>query len=462
MSKTIKAGTGKAGSILQEGTHTMLARCIRRLASPSFRYILYIFLGLFFLCSSTILSALQMHYDGIFTFIRSDGRAYFMYLPSLVLDGDLDFSNELHNPWNIGYQPLNPEDKTELGFIRNKYPVGLALTITTPFLLAHGVSKGLYRLTDWPAFAPNGYSLLYQILCAGFIMALGVITMIFADRLLTVRFRLTGEIVATSVFTYWLGSHYAYYFFREPFMVHIVSGFWVTASILLVDRMLARLGNNELSRRDCFLLALSLSMAGVCRPTNVFVLPFLLYLGYQLGQRGMLTRLLKMAPVCLIGLVPLGIQVAVWRQTTGNFISWSYGEEGFFWLRPALAQTLLSSRHGLLFWSPVLGFSALGFVFSSKRYRGFLSCFFLSFVLLWYLNSSWHSWWFGDSFGARAFLELSSLFILGLGLFFEHIRHSTRTITIMASGAIVLSICYSWSLIAVYILSRIPRGDYLF
>jgi hypothetical protein len=440
----------------------MLARFILKLASPRFRYILYIFLGIFFLCSSAILSALQMRYDGIFTFIRSDGRAYYIYLPALVLDGDLDFSNQLQNPWNIAYQPLNPEVKTELGFIKNKYPVGLAMTIAAPFLLAHGVSKGLYRLTDWPAFAPNGYSVLYQLLCAGFIMALGVISMIFVDRLLTGRFRLAGKIAAASVLTFWIGSQYAYYFFREPFMVHIVSGFWVTASILLVDHMLSRLDSNELSLKDCFLLILSLSMAMVCRPTNLFIMPFLLYLGYQLVQRGMLARLLKMAPFCLIGLLPIIIQMAVWYKTTGHFISWSYGEEGFIWLLPALGQTILSSRHGLLVWSPLVGFSAAGFIMSKTRHRGFLSCYLLSFVVLWYLNSAWHTWWFGDAFGARAFLELSSLFILGLGLFIEHISRSGRAVKVLASVGILICVCYNWSLMALYILSRIPRGDYLF
>ena len=440
----------------------MLALFILRLASPRFRYILYIFLGLFFFCSSAILSALQMRYDGIFTFIRSDGRAYYIYLPSLVLDGDLDFSNQLQNSWNIAYQPLNPEVKTELGFIRNKYPVGLALTIAAPFLLAHGVSKGLYSLTDWPAFAPNGYSVLYQLLCAGFIMALGVITMILTDRLLTGRFRLAGKIAAASVLTFWIGSHYAYYFFREPFMVHIVSGFWVTASILLVDRMLSRLDSNELSLKDCFLLVLSLSMAMVCRPTNLFLTPFLLYLGYKLWQGRMLVRLLKMPPVCLIGFLPIIIQITVWYKTTGHLISWSLGEAGFSWLSPWLVQTLVSSRHGLLFWSPLVAFSAVGFVWSRNRWGGFLFCYLLSFLILWYFNSAWRMWWFGDSFGARAFLELSSLFILGLCLFIEHISRSGKAIKVLASAGILICVCSSWSLMALYILSRIPRGDYLF
>jgi hypothetical protein len=443
----------------------MLPEWLQRLASRSFRQNIYISLGVFFFCFSTALSVVQMNYDGIFTFIRGDGRAYYIYLPALFIDGDLDFSNELKNPWNLSYHFLNPSDRTDLDYIKNKYPVGLALTITPPFLVAHGISKAVYALTRWQGIKPNGYTVVYQLLCAGFIMALGVLSMIFADILLTGRFRLEGDVVALAVLAYWTGSHYAYYFFREPFMVHMVSAFWVTASIFLVDRMTSRLARNMLLQKDVLLLTFSLAMAFLCRPTNVFLIPFLLYILYQLLHRRFFGRLLKLAPLCLLGLLPLVLQMLIWYYTTGHFITYSYGDEEFRWLRPALWQTLFSSRHGLFFWSPLVSFAIIGIGLYIKTdgamKKPFFCCYLLSFLLLWYCNSSWHAWWFGDAFGARAFLELSSFFILGLSLFFNRIRQSPGLLKSIAVIGMLLCIAYNYLLMALYILSSIPRGDYL-
>jgi hypothetical protein len=166
----------------------------------------------------------------------------------------------------------------------------------------------------------------------------------------------------------------------------------------------------------------------------------------------------------LLGLLPLLVQMLVWHHTTGHFIFYSYGDEGFNWGHPALWQTLFSSRHGLFFWSPLLMLSIIGIglhICCGELRNPFTRCYLVSFLILWYLNSAWHMWWFGDSFGGRAFLELSSFFILGLGLLFNHIRQSSRLIKSITVIGILMCIGYNYFLMVLYILSRIPRGDYL-
>ena len=41
------------------------------------------------------------------------------------------------------------------------------------------------------------------------------------------------------------------------------------------------------------------------------------------------------------------------------------------------------------------------------------------FALNWYVNSSWWCWWFGNSFGGRAFLDFSLVFVAGLAFALE-------------------------------------------
>jgi hypothetical protein len=76
---------------------------------------------------------------------------------------------------------------------------------------------------------------------------------------------------------------------------------------------------------------------------------------------------------------------------------------------------------------------------------------------LWYANSAWHSWWFGDAFGARAFLELFGLFGIGLGLTFHALQDKPR----LSGTFAVLVAVFNALLAALYISHQIPRGGYL-
>src|SRR4051812_8274756 len=61
-----------------------------------------------------------------FNLVTSDGRFYYAYLPSLLIDGDLDFTNQIREHWGPEFSPALLESRTERGFVRNKYPIGLA------------------------------------------------------------------------------------------------------------------------------------------------------------------------------------------------------------------------------------------------------------------------------------------------------------------------------------------------
>src|SRR6516165_1047233 len=66
--------------------------------------------------------------------VVSDGRFYYVYLSSFVIDGDLDFRNQIIEHWGPDFRPEFLEDRTPSGHITNIYPIGLALTILPGFL----------------------------------------------------------------------------------------------------------------------------------------------------------------------------------------------------------------------------------------------------------------------------------------------------------------------------------------
>jgi hypothetical protein len=407
-----------------------------------------------------------------FDFTNSDGRWYYAYLPSLVVDGDLDFTNQMRDHWGTDWHP--PLDQrqerfwhTESGLIRNKYPIGPALTLTPSFLMAHVISIAVHAISGEHWCIPDGYSAIYQIFNLLFMLFLTARGMALTDELLTEGFGVNAVWVVAAVVLYWLGTPLLWYSFREPYMAHVVGLFWVTATIYLCWRIQRDVSNGQLlSVKDLTLLAVTSSMALLCRPTNAFLLPFHLWLLVTLVHAGQLRRFLCLLPVAIFGLFPFGVQLLVWRGLYGVWVSYTYGEEGFYWLNPALWQTLFSSRHGLFFWSPLLLAALVGLVWHWRRsvdtQRGLLLCFAASFVLLWYCNSSWWCWYFGEAFGARAFLELSSLFIIGLAGAFEAVRRSGPLMGRLFASAVAIALVYHAVLFSLYSFHLITRSDYLF
>lgn len=98
---------------------------------------------------------------------------------------------------------------------------------------------------------------------------------------------------------------------------------------------------------------------------------------------------------------------------------------------------------------------------SAERRRVMLR-FAVGFSLLWYLNSSWHMWNFGDAFGGRAFLELSAAFAFGLAWCVDGVTHLRAPQRWAVWALIALTVTNSYILMALYIAHRIPRSDYLF
>src|SRR4029079_10037762 len=85
---------------------------------------------------------------------------------------------------------------------------------------------------------------------------------------------------------------------------------------------------------------------------------------------------------------------------------------------------LFGWHKGIFIWSPLLFAAAAGLLLafrhaSARPRREIVVCWLAGAAILWYLNSAWWCWGFGWSFGARAFLELAGMFVLGLALLFE-------------------------------------------
>lgn len=448
------------------------ARLAAALAAPRSRYRLYVAVAITFYLLAWAAAALKAHANQQpIDFLITDGRGYYVYLPSLVIDGDLDFLNQARQQYGHELPSWVRIEIDDDGRLRNKWPVGVALTIAPSFLVAHGLSHALHAITGSDAFAPNGFTVLYPLFNVAYIMAVGALGMVLIDRLAVRRCGAPGWAVAAGVLTFWVGTNYAWYYFRDPFMAHVVSAAWVCAVVVLFDRIGRAMDERRVHPALLAAMTFAAAMAVVCRYTNVFVFPFFVYLLVRLVRERQVTALLKATPLCLLALAPLLVHYLIRSAMTGDVTQASVQDLGyqprerFYWTSPALFSTLFSSRHGLFFWSPAYLLAAWGVLWHTTQRRGWrdplLVCLLLGAAMLWYVNSAWYAWWFGPAVGGRAFLDLAPLFILGFVFAFQWLgRRGPRTWAVVAV-ALASGVGVNYLLMALRMLGRIDADGYL-
>ncbi|HMB96502.1 MAG TPA: glycosyltransferase, partial [Tepidisphaeraceae bacterium] len=225
-------------------------------------------------------------------FAVSDATGYYIYLPSVVIDHDLKFENQLADQFH------SDETMYDANAMKhNRWPIGVALSIAPAFLVAHGLSLLLYHWTGSAMWMPNGYSPIYYILCVAWAMAIGTAGMICIDRLLVERFAIRGRIVAAAVLTTWLGTNFAWYFVREPLLAHMLGAAWVIFSVYLIHLIEMNCRVGRVIWWQLPLLAFVASMALVCRLTNAFMLPMFVYLLVVLIRQRLIPRAMKTLPL---------------------------------------------------------------------------------------------------------------------------------------------------------------------
>jgi hypothetical protein len=345
----------------------------------------------------------------------SDDSFYYFWVRSVVVDGDLDFANDLADAPTMEESArvrAQAEPLTTLGRIRNKYPLGWALASAPWFLAAHG----FLRLGDFPA---DGWQPLYfaAIWLGHFVYtAVGL----FAARRVLLRF-LDREAATIGVLAGWLVGPMLYYQTARASMPH---GLAFTLVAVLYDQVLA--GRENPGRRAPWLLGGA--AAGLLLITRPTCAPYLLFPLVQLGRmlaqrttRGAAARGLWLAvwPVAALLALPLVAQYQLhgaWRVDT-------YDSEPFHFDNPQLFATLFSPWHGWLYWHPWLLPGLAAFGLAAVRQRLPIE-WLLSALVVVYVNASWWCWWWGSSFGNRAF-EAATLFAMcGWGLIWHWARHA--------------------------------------
>jgi hypothetical protein len=164
----------------------------------------------------------------------------------------------------------------------------------------------------------------------------------------------------------------------------------------------------------------------------------------------------------VIGYLP---QLIVWRVIYGRFVlNVHYESTGntLNWLSPRFFDVLFSSHHGLISWTPVVGFALVGLIFLWGRDRLLTLGLAGAFLLQVYILGGWGGdkyaggWDQGAAFGGRVFVSCGVVFALGLAALVDRLRSSVRIWQV--SLAMGLFITWNYIMLFQYGTGMIPRN----
>ena len=368
--------------------------------------------------------------------VLSDGRGYFSYLPATIIHQDLQygFLEEI----NAKYWQSKPLDFiVEVdGQTVNKYTSGVAVLWLPFFLLAHFLSI----ILGWEA---DGYAAPYQIAIAFSALVYLYLGLRFLAKLMR-EFQLKEWAISCSLLLIVLATNLLHYAVHEVSMSHVYSFFAVSAFMYFAMRWLRHNGS-------LFWVAIFLAMIMLIRPTNVMVILLLPFLAgsWNVCREKIVAAFkqpLDLVLSLVIGFMILSIQLLFYKAQTGSFLVDSYPEEGFNFLQPELFNVLFSYRKGLLIWSPFILLSFFGFFSVLKRSRLMALSLFAFIGAGTYLIAAWHMWYFGGSFGHRAFIDMYPVFAVMIGFFFS----GSASLSIFISGLISFCVLVPLNLVQTY------------
>jgi len=375
-----------------------------------------------------------------------DATEYFSQLHSLYFDHDMQLEDEFAH-----YGLLERYDKVKLtstGHRRTLYSVGPAL-FWLPFYAGADGWVALHR-------APrDGYGPAYLRAVALGSLVLVVLGALLVHRVLGGLVTRPAAAAAAALIVY--ATSLYWYTVHAPAMSHAAS-FFTGAALLAV----------WWDRRDGFSPARGLALgvlaglAAAVRWQNLLLLLLPAATLLQLAR----VRARAIPPVALltgmgvvIGALP---QLLAWKAIWGSYVltAMPQGNDYVRLSRPYLLETFFSSRHGLLYWTPVLWGGVVGLVLLLRREPRTALAVLLPLACMSWVNASVLDWWSAGSFSNRRFDSVLPFFAIGLGLSLEALRAATAR----RPGGVLLALgagLTAWNLLFMqqYRDNRIPRDD---
>ena len=392
--------------------------------------------------------------------IRGDGVGYYAYVRAPLIEHSLDFTHDYQSA-NESFREgrldesgrPKPEFRTRTGHLDNHFTVGPAI-LWAPFIL---VAHAFVLLAEWfgVKVLANGFSAPYR-----FAMALG--TGIYGFLGLLLSFRLARKYLGSTcsfiaTIAIWWGSSLPVYMYFNPSWSHPHSAFIVALFLWYWDGTRV---NRSLSQ--WLLLGVIAGLMLDVYYANLMLMSVLCVEALQQyakipdGAQFRSRNLLRLVGYQLLfGLVVLVTMIPTfasrWIVYGGPFETGYIPIRDFFWSSPVFLSVLFSPNHGMLAWTPLLGFAIIGLLLFAFRFPDVGVPFFSAMVAFYLFISIYPDWAGISSYGNRFFISLTPLFVIGLACLLERGTRLFMEETIGLAVSTILLACFVlWNLGLIY------------
>jgi hypothetical protein len=387
--------------------------------------------------------------------VFGDATHHFVQLRSLVFDHDVDLQNDYMRIYGLTkYEPETDwifYDHTPTGKVRNYMPVGPALLWAPLYLLVVFGQTALAHLGL--ASPPDGFDHVLQVVPG----VTGVIAGTLAARL---SWQIAGRFAsptsaAIGALGMWLGSNALYYSLVSPSYSHTASMF---ACSLFFWHWLRSDAPWSPARAAVSGAAAGLATLMRWQDGLLLAIPLFECMRAPLPAR---TRVFAAGAAAGAWLVVFLPQMFVWHSLYGRWLTMPQGGSFMQWTS-AHPLAVLFDKHGWFTWTPIVVIGLAGLVsFGWRHTRVALP---IAFVVLsaWYVNSAVADWWAGEAFGARRFLSLFPLLVLGLAVWLDAGRATWRMTVVVTLVALNWLLLFQYELFmkGLVDLSAYPEGAF--
>lgn len=340
-----------------------------------------------------------------------DVSGYYFYLPAFFIYNDYKELN-----WKDSiltkYEPtpeLQQAFKHSSGNMVMKYPIGQSILMSPFFAIGHTIAL------NNSAYEADGFSRPYQY-SIGIGMLLYLIFGLILFRRVMLHF-FTDKISALLILGVVLGSNHLNYGAIEQAQSHNTLFFFY--SLLL---FITHCYYKSPSKAKGLLIGLTVGFMTIVRPTELLSILIPLFYGIS-NINNIRERFIHFSKEwshllsASLGLVlMLCIQLIYWKLASGDWVVYSYEDQGFSWLSPHMKDYCFSARSGWLRYCPflILAFVGLPFVYQQKKSSWLIIAFILLFT---YVVTSWDVWWFGG----RAMIQSYPVLFISIGALFTYV-----------------------------------------
>ena len=328
-----------------------------------------------------------------------DVMGYYLYLPATFIYGDLAGLNFIpdifkeYAPAGSFYHAIQLENGNHV----MKYPMGLSIMYFPFFIIAHA-SAYLFGYT------PDGFTEPYQLMIALSAIFYNLAGLILLRKVLLDYF--SDIAIAAAIILLVLGSNYIQYVAIDGAMPHGYLFFLYSAVIYCSWKW-----HKSPKLIFAVLIGLCIGLATISRPTELVmaIIPLLWGIHDKKSYKAKIELILqnKIHLIALVGMSALTVlpQLLYWKAMTGNFLFYTYEEQGFDWFSPHYDKVLWGWEKGWFVYTPLMGLPILGLIVLYRKAPTIFVALFTFFAINLYLVVAWSQWKYAGSYSCRALVQ---------------------------------------------------------